>query len=163
MENVPEAKREPVQSHSHLHNKFLYQSSHLSRKRHAQIKLQEFSFRTVGVSSSIRTEHLRETSLQRLLSARQVARFLLREYMKVCARGLLQSTAHASLLQLVLKRCSWDSSVSIGTGYRPGVRFPVGTRDFSLFYNIQTKSETHPASYPTGNMSPFIGGRTAGA
>jgi hypothetical protein len=48
-----------------------------------------------------------------------------------------------------------DSSISKATGYRldgrgAGIRFPTGTRDFSLFHSVQTGSEAHPAFYPMG-------------
>jgi hypothetical protein len=35
------------------------------------------------------------------------------------------------------------------------VRFPVGTRDFSLLYSVQTSSGAHPTSYPMGIGGSF--------
>jgi hypothetical protein len=54
---------------------------------------------------------------------------------------------------------SWDSSVSIATGYRldnrgVGVRVLVGS-EFSLLHLVQTGSGVHPASYPMGTGSSF--------
>jgi hypothetical protein len=50
-------------------------------------------------------------------------------------------------------RCSRDSSVGIVTRLRTGpfgVRIPVETRNFSHLQNVQTVSETLPASYSLG-------------
>jgi hypothetical protein len=34
-------------------------------------------------------------------------------------------------------------------------------QDFSVFHSVQTGSEAHPASYPTGTVDSFPGGRAA--
>jgi hypothetical protein len=62
---------------------------------------------------------------------------------------------------------SRDSSVSVVTGYRLddrmiGVRFPAGAGSFSLRHHVQTDSGAHPASYPIGTRSSFLGCRAAG-
>jgi hypothetical protein len=45
-----------------------------------------------------------------------------------------------------------DSSVGI---VMAGVRFPAGTRDFSLLHSVQTGSGAHPASYIMGTGGYF--------
>jgi hypothetical protein len=62
---------------------------------------------------------------------------------------------------------SWDSLVSIGTGYGlddqgVGVRVPTGSRNF-LLRSVHTGSKAHPASYPMGTRGPFPGGKATGA
>jgi hypothetical protein len=44
-----------------------------------------------------------------------------------------------------------------------GVRFPAGTRDFSLFHSVQTGSGADTASYPVGTEGSFPGSKAAGA
>jgi hypothetical protein len=56
---------------------------------------------------------------------------------------------------------SRDSSVGIAKGY--GVRFPEGSRDFSLLHSDQIDPEGHPAPYPMGTGDTFPGGKAAGA
>jgi hypothetical protein len=61
---------------------------------------------------------------------------------------------------------SWDTTVSIVTGYRLDdqqirVWVPVGL-EFSLFYVIQAGSGAHPASYPIGTGGSFPRGKAAG-
>jgi hypothetical protein len=70
---------------------------------------------------------------------------------------------HSSTI-LHLDARSRDNTVGIATGHGlhdPG-SFPYSTR-FVLLYNIQPKSRSHPASYPVGTSSSFLGGKTAGA
>jgi hypothetical protein len=60
-----------------------------------------------------------------------------------------------------LPRKKRKCSVSISdqaTGWRTGVRFPTGVGIFSLRHRIQTRSGTHPASYPmgTGGLFPRV-------
>jgi hypothetical protein len=43
------------------------------------------------------------------------------------------------------------------------IRFPVGAGNFSLHHRVQIGSGVHPASYPKGTMSSFIGGKAVGA
>jgi hypothetical protein len=43
-----------------------------------------------------------------------------------------------------------------------GVRFPVGTTDFSLLHSLQIGSEAHPASYPMGTGGSSPGGKAVG-
>jgi hypothetical protein len=40
-----------------------------------------------------------------------------------------------------------------------GVRSPVEANDVSSSICVQTSSEDHPASYPTGTGGPFPGGK----
>jgi len=40
---------------------------------------------------------------------------------------------------------------------------PSGGRDFSLRYRVQTRSETHPASYEMGTTGSFPRDKAAGA
>jgi hypothetical protein len=56
-----------------------------------------------------------------------------------------------------------NSSVGIGTDWIAGVRFPVGTGDFSLLHRVQTGSETNPASYPMGTGNDLSWTKAAGA
>jgi len=55
------------------------------------------------------------------------------------------------------------NSFGIATGHGldardSGLRFPVGTVNFSLHHRVQTDSEAHPASYEvgTGGISPAV-------
>jgi hypothetical protein len=52
-----------------------------------------------------------------------------------------------------------NSSVSIATttDCTAGVRFPVETRDFSVFHTVQTGSRAHLFSYPMGTRGSFSG------
>jgi hypothetical protein len=53
--------------------------------------------------------------------------------------------------------------VSVGiTGWRAGVRFPAGERNFSLHHNVQTGYGAHPAFYPKATKGFFPGGKVAG-
>jgi len=66
------------------------------------------------------------------------------------------------------RKKSRDSSFGIGTGYVLDDRgsrfqFPAGAGNFSLHYRVQNNSGTHPASYPKGNRTSFLGGKAAGA
>jgi hypothetical protein len=61
-----------------------------------------------------------------------------------------------------------DSSVGIALGYwlddrGSRVRFPAGAGNFSLHHRVQNGSEAHPASYPMGARSSFLGGKAAAA
>jgi hypothetical protein len=61
-----------------------------------------------------------------------------------------------------------DSSVGIALGYElddrgSRIRFPAGTRDFSLHHRVQNSSGIHPASYQMGTRGSFPGGKAAGA
>jgi hypothetical protein len=40
-----------------------------------------------------------------------------------------------------------------------GVRFPVGTKDFSFSHLVQTSSEAHPACYAMDPGGPFPGSK----
>jgi hypothetical protein len=40
-------------------------------------------------------------------------------------------------------------------GWTVGIRFPVGTKDFSLLHSIQTRSGGYPASYPMDAVASF--------
>jgi hypothetical protein len=44
-----------------------------------------------------------------------------------------------------------------------GVRFPAGTRYFSLLHGVQTGSGAHPVSYPMGTRGSISGSKAAGA
>jgi len=48
-------------------------------------------------------------------------------------------------------------------GWITGVQFPAGAmkKYFSLCYNIQTGSRSHPASYPIGTEGAFPGSEVA--
>jgi hypothetical protein len=59
---------------------------------------------------------------------------------------------HVTFANKIVK--SWDSAVGIATGYGldirgVGVRILVG-QEFSFLHVVQTGSEVHPTSYPTG-------------
>jgi hypothetical protein len=59
---------------------------------------------------------------------------------------------------------SRDSSVGIALGYMlddrgSRVRFPAGVGNFSLHHRVQNGSGVHPASYPMGTRSSFLGGK----
>jgi hypothetical protein len=61
-----------------------------------------------------------------------------------------------------IRICSWDSSVSIVTGYGVdgrvvGVEARLG-QEFSHLHIIQTGSVTHRVSYPMGTGGSFSGG-----
>jgi hypothetical protein len=43
------------------------------------------------------------------------------------------------------------------------VRFPAGTRNFSLHHRVQNGAGTHPVSCPMGTRGSFSGGKAAGA
>jgi hypothetical protein len=63
---------------------------------------------------------------------------------------------------------SRNSSVGIALGYEledrgSRVRFPARAGNFSLHHRIQNASGAHPASYPIGTSSSFLGGIVAGA
>jgi len=58
---------------------------------------------------------------------------------------------------------SWDSSVSIVTGYGLDDQDSAGARNFSLLHHVHTGSGALPASYPTGTRGYFPGGEVAGA
>jgi hypothetical protein len=63
---------------------------------------------------------------------------------------------------------SRDSSVGIATGYGLdvrmfGVRFPARAGNFSFRHYVQTGSEVHPESYPTGTGGSLLGGKATGA
>jgi hypothetical protein len=63
---------------------------------------------------------------------------------------------------------SRGSSVGIALGYGlddwgSRIRFPAGTRNFSLHHRVQNGSGAHPASYPRGTRGSFSGGKGAGA
>jgi hypothetical protein len=45
------------------------------------------------------------------------------------------------------------------TDWTTGVRTPAEAKDFSSILCVQTGSEAHPASYPTGTGSTFHGGK----
>jgi hypothetical protein len=47
-------------------------------------------------------------------------------------------------------------------GWTARVRFPTGTRDFSLFHSAQTDSGVHPSSYTMGTGGSFLRGKAAG-
>jgi hypothetical protein len=47
-------------------------------------------------------------------------------------------------------------------GWTPGVRFPVGVRDFSLNHSVQADSGAHPASYPKGTRDSSQEAKRAG-
>jgi hypothetical protein len=49
------------------------------------------------------------------------------------------------------------SVVGIAMGWVAGIRFPARARDFFLLHSFQTGSGAHPASYPMGTGSPFLG------
>jgi hypothetical protein len=56
----------------------------------------------------------------------------------------------------------------MATGYGAGlpgidVRFPAGTRDFSLLTSDQTGSRAHKVSYPMGAGNSFPGGKVTEA
>jgi hypothetical protein len=60
------------------------------------------------------------------------------------------------------------SSVGIATDYgmddrMTGDRIPAGAVNFSLRHRVQTGSEVHLASWPTGTRDSFPGGKAAGA
>jgi hypothetical protein len=62
---------------------------------------------------------------------------------------------------------SRDSSFGIATDHwlddrMIGVRFPVGSGNFSLRHFIQTGSGAHTASYPMGTRGSFPEGKAAG-
>jgi hypothetical protein len=72
------------------------------------------------------------------------------------------------IIRLLVMHKIRDSSVGIATGYGlddrgSRVRFPTGAVNFSLHHRVQNGSETHPASYPTGNRVSFPGGEAAEA
>jgi hypothetical protein len=46
-------------------------------------------------------------------------------------------------------------------GWMTGIRFPAGTRHFSL-HSVKTGSGVKPASYPVGTGGSFPGGKAAG-
>jgi hypothetical protein len=57
-----------------------------------------------------------------------------------------------------------ESSVGIATGYKAGVRFPSGARDFSLLHSVQAGSGAHPPSLlSSGYKGLFHGGKVVGA
>jgi hypothetical protein len=63
---------------------------------------------------------------------------------------------------------SRDSSVGIALDYGlddrgPTVRFPAGTRNFSLNHRVKNGSGAHPASYPMGTRGSYPGSKAAGA
>jgi hypothetical protein len=63
-------------------------------------------------------------------------------------------------------KISRDRSVGIPLGYGLGdpvsrVRFPMGSRNFSLNHRVQNGSGAHPASYPMGNRGSFPGNNAA--
>jgi hypothetical protein len=47
-------------------------------------------------------------------------------------------------------------------GWKAGVKFLAGTRDFSVLYSIKTGSKAHPASYPMGTGGSIPKGKVAG-
>jgi hypothetical protein len=60
-----------------------------------------------------------------------------------------------------------EYAVGIATAYGlddrgVGVRVPVGVKNFSLVYIVQTGSGAHPTSYPMGTGGSFPGGKAAG-
>jgi hypothetical protein len=57
-----------------------------------------------------------------------------------------------------MKNGSRDSSVGIEMGYELD---GWGRFDFSLLHSVQTVSGAHPASYPTGTVGSFLGGKSA--
>jgi hypothetical protein len=62
---------------------------------------------------------------------------------------------------------SWDSSVSIATGYgledcMVWVRFPITAGNISLHHRVQTGSGAHPTSFPIGTGGSFPRGEAAG-
>jgi hypothetical protein len=65
-------------------------------------------------------------------------------------------------------RYSRDMSVGIALGYGlddrgSRFRFPAGAGNFSFHHRVQNGSGAHPASYPTGTMDTFSGGKAVGA
>jgi hypothetical protein len=63
---------------------------------------------------------------------------------------------------------SRDSSVGVALGYElddrgSTVRFPVGTRNFSLHHRVQNGSGPHPAPCPMGTRGSFLGDKATGA
>jgi len=52
---------------------------------------------------------------------------------------------------------------SLGLCWTIGVRFPVGTGNFSLRNHVQTGSGAQPASYPMSKSGSFPGGKAARA
>jgi hypothetical protein len=69
-----------------------------------------------------------------------------------------------------MRKCdceSRDSSVGIVLGYGlddrgSRVRFPAGGGNFSLLNRVQNGSGAHPASYPMGTRSSFLGVKRPG-
>jgi hypothetical protein len=60
---------------------------------------------------------------------------------------------------IVLKNYSTGISGSLKrlpTGWTTGVRFPAGARGLTFRHPVQTVSEAHAASCPTGDFSPRI-------
>jgi hypothetical protein len=49
------------------------------------------------------------------------------------------------------------------TDWTTGVQSPAGAKDYSSKHSVQTDSEAHPASYPIGTGSPFLGVKRDGA
>jgi hypothetical protein len=72
------------------------------------------------------------------------------------------SESNVNFLDMKLSDKSRDNSVDI-EGWTAGVRFPEGSRDFSLMNSIQTGSEARPVFYPIGVRSSFLKGKDAGA
>jgi hypothetical protein len=60
------------------------------------------------------------------------------------------------------KKLSLDNSVGIGTSCTSRVRFPA-VLHFPLLHNVQTKSESPPASYHMCTMGSFAGVKAAEA
>jgi hypothetical protein len=50
-----------------------------------------------------------------------------------------------------------ESVQSLTTDWTTGVRSPAEVKDFSSSFCVQTSSEVHPASCPTGTVGPFPG------
>jgi hypothetical protein len=100
------------------------------------------------------------------------------KYMVTCGTchcGLLLTPIKLVTLDGFLPLICYEGSVTVGIpqsvwqiGYglgdrAGGIRFPVGTRYFSLLHNVQAGSGLHPASYPMGTASFFPGRKAAGA
>jgi hypothetical protein len=57
---------------------------------------------------------------------------------------------------------SRGSSVGIATGWTARIRFPVGSKDFSLLYSVQNGSGAHPTSYPMSTRGSIPGVKRPG-
>jgi hypothetical protein len=84
------------------------------------------------------------------------------------SKSLLLAFFNSVLSTVYITQESRDSSVGIALGYElddldSGFRFLAGAGNFSLHHRVQNGSEAHPASYPRGTRSSFLGGKAAGA